>query len=87
MDQAVVFHTWKNYRKILKKVRVLVLPRKGYFKKDIPCEYSNKFCFVKTRRYPACSTQIRKLIRSKRNVKKHLDSKVYGYIRKNNLYV
>ena len=87
MDQCLVFQTWKNYRQILEKVNVLVLPRRGYFKKEIREDLRASFTYVVAKKFTVSSTGIREMIANGKDARKYLNRDIYEFIKKQKLYI
>ena len=69
-DNLIRFHKWKSWKKIVKKVKLIVFSRKGYDKKSMKStvakNYINRIIFIKNKPISISSTQIKK--RTKLNI-------------------
>lgn len=81
-DSAKNFHTWKNYKEILKNIKVLVFKRKDYT--EITA-YDN-MDILNTKIIEISSTDIRERIGNNKTIKYLLPNLVEKYIYDNNLY-
>ena len=65
-DNLIGFHKWKSWKKIVKKVKLIVFSRKGYDRKGMKStvvkNYKNKIIFIKNKPISISSTQIKKII-------------------------
>ena len=68
-DNLITFHKWKNWKEIIKKVKVVVFSRKGYdikSKKSIVAKYLNKhIIFIKNKPINISSSKIKKKLLTK----------------------
>lgn len=92
-DSIDYFEDWSHPEIISKLCVILVVVREGfplkqindkidYLKKKFPCDIRIVHC----KQYDISSSKIRNDIRKKIDVSEFLNSDVYNYIRKNNLY-
>jgi len=69
-DNLLQFHRWKNWKKIVKLVNLIVFSRKGYDRKGMKTivakNFKNRIIFIKNKPISISSTQLKK--RSKLNV-------------------
>ena len=63
-DNLIGFHKWKSWKKIVKKVKLIVFSRKGYDKKGMKSivakNFKNRIIFIKNKPISISSTQIKK---------------------------
>lgn len=78
---------WRDGYAILDRCRFAVVMRGGYQLGEIPTKVLSKIIVIKNCQAPKISsTDIRLLIRRKKNVSKRVGKKVYKYIKKHKLY-
>ena len=69
-DNLIGFHKWKSWKKIVKKVKLIVFSRKGYdrkgMKSTVAKNYKNRIIFIKNKPISISSTQLKK--RTKFNI-------------------
>ena len=69
-DNLLQFHRWKNWKKIVKLVNLIVFSRKGYDRKGMKTivakNFKNRIIFIKNKPISISSTQLKK--RSKLNL-------------------
>lgn len=77
--------TWKNYAKLIREYKIIVIERE---RKAIRHENAENIIeYIPTTLAQIDSTQIRDMIKNnEENVKKYLNTKVYEYIKENELY-
>lgn len=83
-DNWLIFHKWAQYEKIKKNYNILIYPRRGHVVYIDP-EYPN----IRTTNAPlieVSSTFIRDSLARGKNMRYFLPSKVYEFIKQNNLY-
>lgn len=78
--------TWKNYEKLITNYNIIVIERE---RKKIRYENSKNIIeYIPEKLAEINSTKIRQMIKNKQeDVKIYLNTKVYEYIKKNNLYM
>ena len=89
LDNANIFHKWKNYKELEKIISFVVIDRKGS-KRDPNVNWYLKppHIFLENDILEVSSTVVRKLLKEKDlSVKKYINKNVYEYIIKNNLYL
>jgi nicotinate-nucleotide adenylyltransferase len=84
-DNALVFDKWKNYKEILSNYEVLVYPRKGYNFSEVADIYP-QMKLLNTPLYNISSSQIRKALKQKKDVRRWLHPEVLKFILENELY-
>ena len=69
-DNLLQFHRWKNWKKIVKLVNLIVFSRKGYDRKGMKTivakNFKNRIIFIKNKPISISSTQLKK--RAKLNI-------------------
>lgn len=86
-DNLKEFKTWKNSEYILNNYKLLVIKRNNDNIDEITKKYNkNNIIISKINENYLSSTIIRDKIKNKEYIKSELDSKVYKYVIKNNLY-
>lgn len=80
-DLARKFSTWKNYEELKKEVKIVVANRKEYLLEGI-----DSYLMVDIRQINLSSSQIRELVKNKRNIRHLVKEKVADYIQQHNLY-
>jgi len=91
LDNANIFHQWKNYEKLEKLINFIVVGRKGV-KKEPSVDWYLKYPHIflednANNIIEISSTMVRKLLKEKDStVERYINKDVYGYILKNNLY-
>lgn len=85
-DNLEVIEKWKDYKKLLKMVQFLVVPRNNFDTNEIPNDILNQVRFISSDEYDISSTQVRELIKNKKNISELISKDVEEYIKKNNLY-
>lgn len=89
LDNANIFHKWKNYEQLEKIINFVVVNRKG-IKQDPNINWYLKkpHIFLENDIMEISSTMVRKLLKEKNLVvTKYINKDVYDYIIKNNLYL
>lgn len=84
-DNVLWLKTWKNYKDIVEKYKLLVVNRGDYDLEKLDKEIADIVTFIDLDKNFISSTIIRKNIKCENNVDE-LDKKVLKYIKKNNLY-
>jgi len=63
-DNLIAFHKWKSWKKIVKKVKLIVFSRKGYdrkgMKSTVAKNFKNRIIFIKNKPISISSTQLKK---------------------------
>ena len=63
-DNLIGFHKWKSWKKIVKKVKLIVFSRKGYdrkgMKSTVAKNFKNRIIFIKNKPISISSTQLKK---------------------------
>ena len=63
-DNLIGFHRWKRWKKIVKKVKLIVFSRKGYdrkgMKSTVAKNFKNRIIFIKNKPISISSTQLKK---------------------------
>ena len=63
-DNLIRFHKWKSWKKIVKKVKLIVFSRKGYdrkgMKSTVAKNFKNRIIFIKNKPISISSTQLKK---------------------------
>lgn len=80
-DLAKTLSSWKNYEELKKEVKIVVANRKEYFLED-----SDSYFMIDIRQIELSSSQIRELVKSKRNIEHLVKKNVAEYIQQHNLY-
>ena len=66
-DNLIRFHKWKSWKKIVKKVKLIVFSRKGYdrkgMKSTVAKNFKNRIIFIKNKPISFSSTQLKKQIK------------------------
>jgi nicotinate-nucleotide adenylyltransferase len=86
-DNLALFHRWKDYELILAKYPLIVYPREGVDLVSLHSLYPQVQLEVGAPLYPISSTQIRELIREKKEAGLWLHPSVYTYILEKGLYI
>ena len=84
-DNYKIFDTWKDYKKIISKYKILIYPRKGTLKENLHIINENTM-YIGGPRIDLSSTNIRKIVSKKSDPKDLISSKVMDYINSNKLY-
>jgi len=84
-DNALVFDKWKNYNELLENFEIVVYPRTGYEFNEVAKVYP-QMKILNTPIYDISSTQIRELIKQKKDISKLVHPFVNQFIIENNLY-
>ena len=84
-DNALVFDKWKNYNELLENFEIVVYPRTGYEFNEVAKVYP-QMKLLNTPIYDISSTQIRELIKQKKDISKLVHPFVNQFIIENNLY-
>jgi len=84
-DTLLEIPTWRNYKKLLKICRFVVVNRPGYSIKDCRLKIAD-FIRVKMRGVNVSSLEIRKRIKNGIEIENLIPAKVEKYIRKKGLY-
>jgi nicotinate-nucleotide adenylyltransferase len=83
-DNFSQLKNWKDFGKLISEYHFLVYPRPGF---DLSlCDFEGNFTFVDSPLLDISSTEIRKAILEKRDVRELLPPPVFKYIEKMNLY-
>lgn len=85
-DNAVIFDQWKNYREILEKFPIYVYPRKGYDFSTVAGIYPQMH-LLDTPFYEISSTQIRDMIKERKDVSDWMSPDVLAFVEENGLYL
>lgn len=86
LDQAVAFKTWKDYERIFKLTRVLVVDRSGWHHNDIPPDIRGRFEFLENPLIEISSSDIRINVSKRKSIQYLLPDDVIRYIYRNKLY-
>lgn len=86
-DALVEFHSWKNYRAILRECRVVVASRPGFRPSRIPPDILSHVQFANVPQIEISSSQIRQRVRSGQTIRFMVIDPVRKYILQNKLYV
>lgn len=81
-DSAEYFNKWREYKKILKLSKVVVIKREGYVNKID----SENIIEIENEYYKVSSSKIREKLRNKKKVKELLKKEIFDYILKHKLY-
>lgn len=83
-DNWAIFDKWKNYDKILKKYRIVIYPRSGYFvdRKTLP----ENVILSDAPLVEISSTFIRESIKNEKDIRFFLHPEVWNFIVDNSLY-
>ena len=84
-DNYKIFDTWKDYKKIISKYKILIYPRKGTLKENLHIINENTM-YIGGPRIDLSSTNIRNIVSKKSDPKDLISSKVMEYINSNKLY-
>ncbi|OIN98697.1 nicotinate (nicotinamide) nucleotide adenylyltransferase [Candidatus Desantisbacteria bacterium CG1_02_38_46] len=84
-DTVPEIPTWKNYKKLLKSCRFVVVNRPGYTDAEYP-DYTKNFIKVKMRGVDIASTEIRERIKNGKTIKALVPVKVEKYIKEKGIY-
>lgn len=84
-DNALVFDQWKEYNQILNTFPVLVYPRDGFNFQEVASKFP-QMELLPSSYYNVSSTEIRQLIKEKKDVTTKLHPSVYQFIVENELY-
>jgi nicotinate-nucleotide adenylyltransferase len=84
-DNALVFDQWKEYNQILNEFPVLVYPRKGFVFQEVAHKFP-QMKLLPSPKYNVSSTEVRQLIKEKKDVTSMLHPSVYQFILENELY-
>ncbi len=82
-DNWMIFHKWRDYKRIIDEFGVIVYPRPGYPIESIDCP---KVEFVDAPVYNLSSTFVREGIAAGKDMRAFLPHGVYDYILEHNLY-
>ena len=85
-DNAVIFDQWKNYREILEEFPIYVYPRKGYDFSTVAGIYPQMH-LLDTPFYEISSTQIRDMIKERKDVSDWMSPDVLAFVEENGLYL
>jgi nicotinate-nucleotide adenylyltransferase len=83
-DSIDSFRSWKDYDKILERVRLLVAQRKANF--TLPAYLESKAIMVEHELKTISSTDLRGKLQTGEQLEKYLHSTTIDYISKHNLY-
>lgn len=84
-DNLACFERWKSYKTLLKNYPILVYPREGYRKEDIPL--SRRVTWMDDAPLLSCSsTQVRRMVAAGQDVSSLVGASVAHYIEQNGLY-
>lgn len=86
-DSLVEFHTWKNYKAILRECRVLVASRPGFRPSRIPPHILSQVRFANMPQIEISSSLIRKRVRKGLTIRYMVPEPVRTYIFRNRLYL
>lgn len=86
IDNLLEFNTWKNYKEILKRFKLIVIGRDNISLNNIDKEIVNDVIFLDIFRKPISSTEVREELKDTKTTNK-VDKKVLKYIKDNNLYL
>jgi len=84
-DNYKIFDTWKDYKKIISKFKILIYPRKGTLKENLHIINENTM-YIGGPRIDLSSTNIRNIVSKKSDPKDLISNKVMEYINSNKLY-
>jgi nicotinate-nucleotide adenylyltransferase len=84
-DNAIIFDQWKDYHKILEDYPILVYPRLDFDFQVVANKYP-RMKLLSTPYYNVSSTQIRQLIKERKDLSPYLDLSVIQLIEENNFY-
>tara|TARA_B100000676_G_C17871989_1_gene729146 strand:- start:218 stop:802 length:585 start_codon:yes stop_codon:yes gene_type:complete len=84
-DNYKIFDTWKDYKKIISKYKILIYPRKGTLKENLHIINKNTM-YIGGPRIDLSSTNIRNIVSKKSDPKDLISTKVMEYINSNKLY-
>ena len=84
-DNYKIFDTWKDYKKIISKYKILIYPRKGTLKENLHIINENTM-YIGGPRIDLSSTNIRKIVSNNSDPKDLISNKVMEYINSNKLY-
>ena len=84
-DNYKIFDTWKDYKKIISKYKILIYPRKGTLKENLHIINKNTM-YIGGPRIDLSSTNIRNIVSKKSDPKDLISTKVMEYINNNKLY-
>ena len=84
-DNYKIFDTWKDYKKIISKYKILIYPRKGTLKENLHIINENTM-YIEGPRIDLSSTNIRKIVSKNSDPKDLISNKVMEYINSNKLY-
>ncbi len=85
-DNLIELHLWKDYKKILETVHLVVVGRTGKVVENIIEKFKDKIIFPKSPRIDISSSLIRKKIKENNQWKSMVTSSVFKYIIQQNLY-
>jgi len=90
-DNLEQIDTWREYKKILRDYKLIVIPRKHDMEKLLKKynEYKENIVVAELKNNYLSSTIVRNYLKDKKfdDVKEYINSKVLDYIIKNNLYI
>ena len=86
IDNLLEFNTWKNYKEILKRFKLIVIGRDNISLNNIDKEIVSDVMFLDIFRKPISSTEVRSELKEFKTTNK-VDKKVLKYIKNNNLYI
>ena len=85
-DNLNELHLWKDYKKIIELVHLVVVGRTGTFDKNIIENFKDKLIFPETPQIDISSTLIRNKIKENSSWKSMVTPAVYQFIVQQNLY-
>lgn len=85
-DSLSEFHTWMNYRDLIKQCELLVAKRPGHSHQEVDSEILEQTHFVEHIPVNISSTEIRKKLKQGKNISEEVPEKVLDIIMKEGLY-
>jgi len=85
-DNLNELHLWKDYKKIMDMVQIVVVGRVGKYNDEFIKPFKDKFIFPDIPQIDISSTKIRKRIAENKSWKSMVPNEVHQYIIINNLY-
>ena len=85
-DNICVIKMWKEYKKLLKSVKFIVVPRDNFKINQIEKDILNRIQLVSIKEIDVSSTKIRNSIKENKSISKFVPESVAEYIKKNKLY-
>ena len=85
-DNICVIKMWKEYKKLLKSVKFIVVPRDNFKINQIEKDILNRIQLVSIKEIDVSSTKIRNSIKGNKSISKFVPESVAEYIKKNKLY-